>query len=1187
MLEEKSPAIHPYDGKQAPNATYHPRNYLELIETLGHTLFTRDQLLLIEHARMLAGLHNLEEAIKNHIELILSTRFNLEDEDPDFDKRLVTAASNAISILHYGHLCHMFRFQLGQVMDWSYCRIPDADLSMAIMNECNFDHADLSRALIFFTRMYNCSFRHARLAGVETFQHHMMNRVPALSSSSLIMQDGKTIVRPDYMKARITEPGQTASSVEHKLPARILAAAMLPGSDSIVYGTVAGHVQLLEKTTGRCILELNHQPSSAENPPGPRQCPVPRLNNIHQIKFSQDGEYLAAADPQRVAIWSVSNDYQLVTVLDAQSVSNFSFSPDSRFIAIAGERSLKCWDLHSARYILDERPQQLTDVSGVVFAYDGEKIVVNGNRALHFWDLTLGTCLQTTAISYEFTEDDVYEYMERAGTCPDLTALVAKDAPEELQACFDLFALVRSLRLVLPLPYIGLALEAFRPCHDYCYARLEPFSDRQWSSRILHRSDLQKMWQWSYTLAFYLRQNNMLAARHEAAHVSSLALVPHQNAFAAAERKSTPEGRHAEQSWCVNIYHLHAAHPRAKCTVDFTASRDARINGVRFAQDGRTMIVLRGSSSLDVWDTELRTKKCTISEFVIRGLYTDTQRNSLMSSVAAISPDGSVVAVATDGRTPIRLFSSADGSHDPDTQVIDGSTLAVNDLAFSPDGSTLSVVGISHESDGDNDPENFQFLTLLVLDMVTRKQKWKLRAKHTELWDRKVRPTSLAYSPDSRHVAVAGPDQFARVWNVISGCLKFVLRSHDAVGSVNYSPEVQFSHDGKYILTSTTNVLRAWDAFTGECLGVLPIRGKNLVLTADDAHIISTLGSESGIEIWKINWDALLAGKVDAVQLEHYIGTSNQLTLHAFFDGATLEPDLAHLISQLPYKPSHAAAALNPRVQSIHMKYFQSPEFFDNSFISQAERNARRTELLSIFEPDGLSTRCSDEKSSRELEASLEDRSDSMTLNAEQNVPALIMAAEAGNTMALKELFAHAREEYRAVLQEEGQRYDELLQKAARLGIPLAQRLLGCKHLENEQDPHDFDLAFEWMLNAAESGDVEAQFLVGTLYQKRQQQRAGLFTIPPDPSMPFQWFARAALQGHAEAQYRLATEYMRGFGVNRNWRNAVIWLKKAAEQGHVQAMKDLAECYMNGQGVPQDPDRANFWAAKAAPPVPM
>ena len=78
------------------------------------------------------------------------------------------------------------------------------------------------------------------------------------------------------------------------------------------------------------------------------------------------------------------------------------------------------------------------------------------------------------------------------------------------------------------------------------------------------------------------------------------------------------------------------------------------------------------------------------------------------------------------------------------------------------------------------------------------------------------------------------------------------------------------------------------------------------------------------------------------------------------------------------------------------------------------------------------------------------------------------------------------------------------------------------------------------------------------------------------------WYRIAADQGDADAQYNLGTMYRDGEGVPRDYAEALKWFRKAAVQGDARAQASLGIMYTIGSGVPQDYVLALMWSNLAA-----
>lgn len=113
------------------------------------------------------------------------------------------------------------------------------------------------------------------------------------------------------------------------------------------------------------------------------------------------------------------------------------------------------------------------------------------------------------------------------------------------------------------------------------------------------------------------------------------------------------------------------------------------------------------------------------------------------------------------------------------------------------------------------------------------------------------------------------------------------------------------------------------------------------------------------------------------------------------------------------------------------------------------------------------------------------------------------------------------------------------------------------------------------IIQGAESGNVEAQYILGGMYE------IGLGVARNDGQCAH-WWQEAANQGHAGSQKALGSMYFSGRGVPQDYAKSMQWYLMAAEQGHPHAQKYVALGYRRGMGLPVDPDKAAYWKAEAA-----
>ncbi len=176
----------------------------------------------------------------------------------------------------------------------------------------------------------------------------------------------------------------------------------------------------------------------------------------------------------------------------------------------------------------------------------------------------------------------------------------------------------------------------------------------------------------------------------------------------------------------------------------------------------------------------------------------------------------------------------------------------------------------------------------------------------------------------------------------------------------------------------------------------------------------------------------------------------------------------------------------------------------------------------------------------------------------ESTDPASVLAA--ANELFAAGSFAGAADAYR---------------RAAELGAIQAMTAYGNMLAEGVGVPENRIEAHRWYLKAAESGDAEAQFLVGRDYE---QGKGGVAKSTKDA---LSWYRRAANGGNGDAMNNLAVMHVLGEGVAPDFAEALKWYRKAAGAGNGNAMFNLAALYDEGQGVQKAPQTAARWVMKS------
>ena len=114
-----------------------------------------------------------------------------------------------------------------------------------------------------------------------------------------------------------------------------------------------------------------------------------------------------------------------------------------------------------------------------------------------------------------------------------------------------------------------------------------------------------------------------------------------------------------------------------------------------------------------------------------------------------------------------------------------------------------------------------------------------------------------------------------------------------------------------------------------------------------------------------------------------------------------------------------------------------------------------------------------------------------------------------------------------------------------------------CKSMFSYPEENQY---FKERMQAAERGDAQAQFDVGTCYEEAKGTK-------PDPAAALKWNRKAADQGHPAAAFNVGLAYTTGSGTERNPSTAASWYKKAAYGGHVFSQFVLANHYTSGTGI--------------------
>jgi len=121
----------------------------------------------------------------------------------------------------------------------------------------------------------------------------------------------------------------------------------------------------------------------------------------------------------------------------------------------------------------------------------------------------------------------------------------------------------------------------------------------------------------------------------------------------------------------------------------------------------------------------------------------------------------------------------------------------------------------------------------------------------------------------------------------------------------------------------------------------------------------------------------------------------------------------------------------------------------------------------------------------------------------------------------------------------------------------------------------DYPTAYEILRPLAESGNAEAQKMMGIMYDYGQG-------VDSDPEQAFRWYLRSAEQGDPAVQYQVGAKYFKGDGIEQNYAEAARWWKLAADKGQAEAQFNLGLMYFRGLDIEQDDVKAADLFIRAA-----
>jgi len=606
---------------------------------------------------------------------------------------------------------------------------------------------------------------------------------------------------------------------------------------------------------------------------------IPTPNHTADVVFSPDGNYLAATiSKTAVQVWKLDKSEssgghevaRLIHNVSDGSVRAMAFSPDGKHLSTISDGGLAyTWETTSRDPVVSIPSNESGRLRNIAFSEDGKYLVTAGGRGIQRWEATTGQPsdlpldgLSRTAasmIGVALSRDGKYLAAggEIAGVWdlgtrrmiahlqPDeriKTVTISSDGKYVASLSEDgtvkLFSF-QTRRLALSLTAGDARLMAISPERQY-FATAN--GDRTVRIRKLPEEPEEP--------------------KEEGVEVARISLEGEASAMAFSR-----DGRYLATS-SGNVAQVWETVTGAR--VGQKLAHADRVNAVAFSPDGRWLATACRDQNARIWETRggqligqpLRHEgsvDAVAFSMTGRELVTASGNVARVWNAATGQPSGrpintgkKILAVALRGNdtlaainegNTVQIWNVAIGQPFPQGPIKYGEDAVA--ALFSPDGGYLIAgsrrLGIWRISGG-----------IGIMDWLDN------------------RPiTSLAFSPDSKRLAMADGSNTAQVWDMNSRKVAFSLAHANTVNDFAFSPDGKYlvtasSEDKKDKLDETDGIVNIWDAATGLFVKQMKYgtRAQAVAVSPDGKYVAAA--SERAIRMW-----VLLSGEKFGEDFDH------------------------------------------------------------------------------------------------------------------------------------------------------------------------------------------------------------------------------------------------------------------------------------------------------------------------------
>lgn len=527
--------------------------------------------------------------------------------------------------------------------------------------------------------------------------------------------DGKLLATGDFaFKVQIRDPktGVVLRVLDGHTGA-VNSVAFTPDSKMLATGSLDKSIRLWDLATGKATKTLTGH-----------------TNWVLSVAVSADGKTIASAsNDQTGRIWDLASGKELHVLKGHTTwVEGVAFSPDSKIVATTGHDAVvKMWDVATGKHLRDCTGHS-TVVNTAVFFPDGKTLATcSHDQTVRFWDVTTGTLSSTLATGHT-------ERIYALSISPDARTLVS-GSWDKVVKVWDV-ATREERRALTP--------KRYQPETNYPILSLAVSPDGKTLAVSGEERAVKLLDPTTGQLKTLLEGHEDIVAR--------VVFSPDSKTLASACFDGTiklwdvPSGKclhtlKGHASWVFTVAFSSDGTKLASGGYDKSvrlwdpktgkqlASLEKHRGGVRavaFAPDGKRLASGGTDKAIRIWD--LASRECVQT---IKG-HEDAVRE------LAFAPNGRLASGSED--TTIRLWDIRDGKQLASHKGND----VVRSIAFSPQGRKLMMVD--------------QARTIRLLDVPSLTQAWTVGSPFADS------PTSVAFSPDARHVYIGSLDRSIRVW---------------------------------------------------------------------------------------------------------------------------------------------------------------------------------------------------------------------------------------------------------------------------------------------------------------------------------------------------------------------------------------------------------------------------------------